>query len=69
MGLGLAIARMSARAMDGDVVLESTGPEGSTFTWLGRRERLRPVAHLKRRMCTFSSSPTAMKFASIADPP
>lgn len=34
VGLGLAIARMSARAMDGDVILESTGPGGSTFTWL-----------------------------------
>ena len=34
MGLGLAIARMSARAMGGDVVLEATGPGGSTFTWL-----------------------------------
>jgi len=33
-GLGLAIARMSARAMDGDVTLESTGPEGSTFRWM-----------------------------------
>jgi signal transduction histidine kinase len=33
MGLGLTLARMSARAMDGDVVLESTGPEGSTFLW------------------------------------
>ncbi|MEP7059572.1 MAG: response regulator [Actinomycetota bacterium] len=32
-GLGLALARMSARAMDGDVVLERTGPEGSTFLW------------------------------------
>jgi DNA-binding NarL/FixJ family response regulator/anti-sigma regulatory factor (Ser/Thr protein kinase) len=32
-GLGLALARMSARAMDGDVVLERTGTEGSTFLW------------------------------------
>jgi hypothetical protein len=24
---------MSARAMDGDVALESTGPEGSVFVW------------------------------------
>jgi two-component system, NarL family, response regulator LiaR len=32
-GLGLALARMSARAMDGDVVLERTGAEGSTFLW------------------------------------
>ena len=40
IGLGLAIARMSARAMDGDVVLESTGPDGSTFTWLVSAERL-----------------------------
>jgi len=37
IGLGLAIARMSARAMDGDVILEATGPEGSTFTWLVSR--------------------------------
>ncbi|MBI3648616.1 MAG: response regulator, partial [Actinobacteria bacterium] len=33
-GLGLAIARMSARAMDGDVTLESTGPDGSVFLWV-----------------------------------
>jgi two-component system, OmpR family, sensor histidine kinase KdpD len=33
VGLGLTLARMSANAMDGDVVLESTGPEGSTFLW------------------------------------
>ncbi len=33
VGLGLTLARMSARAMDGDVILESTGPQGSTFLW------------------------------------
>ena len=33
VGLGLTLARMSANAMDGDVVLESTGPDGSTFLW------------------------------------
>jgi signal transduction histidine kinase len=33
VGLGLTLARMSARAMDGDVTLESTGPAGSTFLW------------------------------------
>jgi signal transduction histidine kinase len=33
VGLGLTLARMSARAMDGEVVLEDTGPEGSTFLW------------------------------------
>ena len=32
-GLGLALARMSARVMDGDVTLERTGPGGSTFLW------------------------------------
>jgi signal transduction histidine kinase len=33
VGLGLTLARMSARAMDGDVVLEASGPNGSTFLW------------------------------------
>jgi two-component system sensor histidine kinase KdpD len=33
VGLGLTVARMSARAMDGDVTLESTGPRGSVFLW------------------------------------
>jgi DNA-binding NarL/FixJ family response regulator len=33
VGFGLTLARMSARTMDGDVVLESSGPEGSTFLW------------------------------------
>lgn len=32
-GMGLALARTAARAMDGDVVLESSGPTGSTFLW------------------------------------
>lgn len=32
-GLGLSLARAGARAMDGDVLLESTGPGGSTFVW------------------------------------
>jgi signal transduction histidine kinase len=42
MGLGLTIARMSARAMDGDVILEATGPGGSTFTWIVSGERVGP---------------------------
>jgi signal transduction histidine kinase len=33
VGLGLTLARMAARSMEGDVVLESTGPGGSTFLW------------------------------------
>jgi signal transduction histidine kinase len=33
VGIGLSIARMSALAMEGDVVLEDTGPHGSTFLW------------------------------------
>src|SRR4029077_15268814 len=33
VGLGLSLARLSARAMDGDVTLEQTGPDGSTFLW------------------------------------
>ena len=32
-GLGLTVARLSARVMDGDVTLESTGPAGSIFLW------------------------------------
>lgn len=32
-GMGLALARTAARAMDGDVVVESSGPDGSTFLW------------------------------------
>jgi signal transduction histidine kinase len=33
VGIGLSIARMSALAMEGDVVLEDSGPHGSTFLW------------------------------------
>ncbi len=33
VGLGLTIARMSARAMDGDVTLERSGPGDTTFLW------------------------------------
>jgi two-component system sensor histidine kinase KdpD len=32
-GVGLSLARTAARAMDGDLVLEATGPDGSTFLW------------------------------------
>lgn len=32
-GMGLALARTAARAMDGDVVLESSDSQGSTFLW------------------------------------
>jgi signal transduction histidine kinase len=31
--MGLALARTAARAMDGNVVLERSGPDGSTFLW------------------------------------
>jgi signal transduction histidine kinase len=33
VGLGLTLARMSANAMEGDVVLESSSAQGSTFLW------------------------------------
>ncbi len=69
MGLGLAIARMSARAMGGDVILEATGPGGLHVHVARQRGSPGRVAHLKRRMCTFSSSPAPMKFASMAVPP
>jgi signal transduction histidine kinase len=32
-GMGLTLARTAARAMDGDVVLERSGSDGSTFLW------------------------------------
>ena len=32
-GVGLSMGRAAARAMDGDLVLERSGPEGSTFLW------------------------------------
>jgi signal transduction histidine kinase len=32
-GVGLSLARAAARAMDGDLVLEVSGPDGSTFLW------------------------------------
>ncbi len=32
-GMGLALARTAARAMDGDVVVETSSPSGSTFLW------------------------------------
>lgn len=32
-GMGLALARTGARAMNCDVLLETSGPEGSTFLW------------------------------------
>ncbi len=33
VGMGLALARTAARTMGGDVTLEASGPEGSTFLW------------------------------------
>jgi signal transduction histidine kinase len=32
-GMGLTLARTAARAIGGDVVVERSGPEGSTFLW------------------------------------
>jgi signal transduction histidine kinase len=32
-GMGLALARTAARAMGGDVVVESSDGDGSTFLW------------------------------------
>jgi len=32
-GMGLALARTAARAMGGDVRVDSSGPEGTTFLW------------------------------------
>ena len=33
IGIGLSLARLSAHTMGGDVMVEHTGPEGSTFLW------------------------------------
>jgi signal transduction histidine kinase len=33
IGIGLSLARLSAHSMGGDVTVEQTGPEGSTFLW------------------------------------
>ncbi|HEX9124553.1 MAG TPA: response regulator [Actinomycetota bacterium] len=33
VGIGLSLARAAARAMGGDVAVERSGPEGSTFLW------------------------------------
>jgi two-component system, NarL family, response regulator LiaR len=33
IGIGLSLARLSAHAMGGDVLVEDTGPQGSTFLW------------------------------------
>jgi signal transduction histidine kinase len=33
IGIGLSLARLSAHAMGGEVTLERTGPDGSTFLW------------------------------------
>ena len=47
VGLGLALARMSARAMDGDVMLERPGPGSTIFLW-----RLAPIRLTRpRRQC------------------
>jgi signal transduction histidine kinase len=46
VGLGLSLARLSARAMDGDVVLEPTDTPGATFLWIvseGEPERPAPA--------------------------
>jgi signal transduction histidine kinase len=43
VGLGLTLARMSARAMDGDVLLESTGTDGSVFLWIVSRSGGKPA--------------------------
>ena len=68
---------MSARAMDGDVTLEDTGPHGSVFLWrvsmspfaAPLRRAASPARYLKRRMCTFSRIPTPMQLASMELPP
>ncbi len=38
-GVGLSLARAAARGMDGDVALERSGPDGSTFLWTIAVER------------------------------
>ena len=74
-GMGLALSRTAARAMDGDVVLERVRPRGLDLPVDDRpRGRLtrtaRPrSAQVNRRMCTFSSIPTAAQLISSELPP
>lgn len=50
-GMGLALARTAARAMGGDVTLESSGSDGSTFLWAivldGHHGRTTPSSALR----------------------
>jgi two-component system sensor histidine kinase KdpD len=44
VGLGLSLARLSARAMDGDVALEDGAAPGATFLWtVARPEATAPL--------------------------
>ena len=67
-GMGLALARTAARAMGGDVVIETSSSAGSTFLWTIALDEL-TLAQANRRMCTFSSRPTEARFRSSELPP
>ena len=67
IGMGLSLARTAARAMGGDVVIESSSAAGSTFLWTIADELTR--LQVNRRMCTFSSRPTEARFSSSELPP
>ena len=76
VGLGLTVARMSARSMDGDVTLERRDRMGRCSSGGCRRVRSRrrprdatAGPYLNRRMWTFSRIPTPRQLASIELPP